>query len=249
MRAAPRRGNGVERLMRLRVSALKRTSYEGTRQAENILQAARRVFARDGAASFSTRRVAREARLGLASVQHVFSTTESLLIAMVESIVNSYDEAYRDRIASLPLNARTKLVGVLDYLLEDVCNEDTRSIFFGLWDYGCHRGLIARLLDQGYAHQRDSLGGFIAAVRTDLSDDDCRMLAATVIVMLDGSMIFTAGDSRVIPRREFLAHLRQAILDMIDRAPAGCGVPAAAPSTQRHRRTARSARLAAPTAR
>jgi len=220
---------------------LKRSSYEGTKQADNILRAARRVFARDGAASFSTRRVAREAKLGLASVQHVFPTTESLLEAMVESIVNGYAAAYRDMVPRMPLNARIRLVGVLDYLLDDVRNPDTRSIFFGLWAFGCHSRLIARLLDQGYAFQRDSLAGFIAAVRTDLSDDDCRMVAATVIVMLDGSMIFTAPDSRVIPRNEFLLHLRQSILDLIDRAKASGVMPAVAPSVQRRRRVPRLA--------
>ncbi|MCC7461123.1 MAG: TetR/AcrR family transcriptional regulator [Gammaproteobacteria bacterium] len=223
-------------VMKSRAPALQSSFHQGTRQAANILRAARQVFARDGAASFSTRRVAREAKLGLASVQHVFPTTESLLIAMVESIVNSYHDAYRDRIAELPLNARTRLAGILDYLLEDVCNEKTRRVFFGLWDYGCHRGLVARLLDQGYARQRDSLAGFIAAVRSDLSDDDCRMLAATIIVMIDGSMIFTAADSRVIPQREFLAHLRQVMLNLIDRALPGCGVAIDPPLTQRRRR-------------
>lgn len=227
--------------MQLRVSVAKRDNYEGARQAENILRAARQVFARDGAALFSTRRVAREAKLGLGSVQHVFPTTEALLTAMVESIVNGYHEAYRDRIARLPLNARIRFEGVLDYLLEDVCSESTRKIFFGLWAFGSHSRLIAKLLDLGYVAQLESIAGFIAAVRADLSDDDCRMLAATVIVMLDGSMIFTAPDSRVIPRREFLAHLKQAILDLVDRAPEGCAGPAAKPSTRSRRHTARVA--------
>jgi AcrR family transcriptional regulator len=228
--------------MRFRVPELKRGSHEGTRQAENILRAARRVFARDGAASFSTRRVAREARLGLASVQHVFPTTESLLVAMVESIVNGYGAAYQDMMVRLPPNARIRLLGVLDFLLEDLCSEDTRSVFFGLWSSGCHSRLIARLLDQGYAFQRDSVAGFNAAVRADLSPHDCRQLSATDIAMLDGSMIFTASGSRVMPRREFLAHLRHSIIDLIDRTPPGCAARAAAPRRQRRRRTPRIAR-------
>ena len=66
--------------------------------------AARKVFISEGPTAFSTRRVAKEATLGLGSVQHVFPTTDSLVTAMFEDIVTSYDVAYQEMVAKLPFN-------------------------------------------------------------------------------------------------------------------------------------------------
>src|SRR3974390_1578201 len=90
--------------MRFKSVVVRRSTYEGTKKAKVILRAAATVFVRDGASAFSARRVAREARLSLGSLQHVFPTAESLLLGMLEDVITSYDEAYQRRLAKLPFD-------------------------------------------------------------------------------------------------------------------------------------------------
>ena len=123
-------------------------------------------------AAFSTRRVAKEAKLGLGSVQHVFPTTDSLLTAMFEDLVTSYDVAYQERMAKLPFNGEARLSAALDYLLNDICNPETRHMFFGFWALSCHNRLVETLMQQAYTHHQNNVATFIGAVRADLTDDD-----------------------------------------------------------------------------
>jgi AcrR family transcriptional regulator len=201
--------------MRFKSIRIPRSTYEGTKQAQNILKAARKVFIRNGAAAFSTRRVAKEAKLGLGSVQHVFPTTDSLLTAMFEDLVTSYDVAYQERMAKLPFNGEARLSAALDYLLNDICNPETRHMFFGFWALSCHNRLVETLMQQAYTHHQNNVATFIGAVRADLTDDECRMLATQVIALIDGSMIFTAPKTKLIPRAEFMRALKSTIWSMI----------------------------------
>ncbi len=178
-------------LMRFRSTRRARSRHEGTRQADTILRAARAVFVRDGATGFSARRVAREAGLSLGSVQHVFPTADSLLVAMFEYVVNAYDERYQEMNHRLPLHARARWRAVVDLLVDDVFDPDTRRLFFGLWSLGCHNRLVGALLKEGYAHHTANLAGFIAGVRPDLDEDQCRATARQVAALIEGWMVYT----------------------------------------------------------
>ncbi|MCC7463175.1 MAG: TetR/AcrR family transcriptional regulator [Gammaproteobacteria bacterium] len=177
--------------MRFRTAKLARSRYEGTKQAEAILRAARAVFVRDGATGFSARRVAREAGLSLGSVQHVFPTADGLLVAMFEHATNSYDTRYLAMSHRLPLNARARWRTVVDVLVDDVFDAETRRFFFGFWALGCHNRLIAALLKEGYAHHTANLAGCIAALRPELDDAQCHAKACQVAALIEGWMVYT----------------------------------------------------------
>jgi AcrR family transcriptional regulator len=149
------------------------------------------VFVRDGATGFSARRVAREAGLSLGSVQHVFPTADSLLVAMFEYVVNSYDERYQEMSSRLPLHARARWQAVVDVLVDDVFDPDTRRFFFGLWSLGCHNRLVGALLKEGYAYHTTNLAGFVAGIRPDLEEKQCRATARQVAALIEGWMLYT----------------------------------------------------------
>jgi AcrR family transcriptional regulator len=197
----------------------RRTPYDGKKQAQNILRAARRVFLRDGPGGFSARRVAKEAKLGVGSVQHVFPTTEALLAGLFEDVVAGYDAAYEQLLAGLPFNPRARFEAIVSYLVDDLADQDTRRLFFGLWALSCHNAHVARLMESAYAYHRDNMAGYIAALRTDLSDDACRLLAIQVIAMIDGGMIFTAPRSRIVAARDFTAALKRSVLALVAGEP------------------------------
>ena len=213
--------------MKFQSVVVRRTEYEGTKQAEAILLAARRVFARDGAAGFSARGVAKEAGLSLGSVQHVFPTVDALLLAMLEHVITRYDEAYQRMLEALPFDPQKRWDATQTYLLEDIFKDDTRRLFFGFWSMSCSHPLAAQLLQEAYAYHRDNLSRFIASTRPDLRQADCDLLAIQVAAMIEGSMIFTAPRSRLVSRRSLIEGLRRSIWTLIHGA--GSGTPAVAP--------------------
>lgn len=176
------------------------------------------LFIREGAAAFSARRVAKEAKLSLGSVQHVFPTTDALLVAMLEYVVTSYDDAYARMSKDLPLSLQARWDAVVDYLLQDICSHDTRRFFLGFWALSCHNRVAGTLLQQAYAYHLKNLGGFIAALRPDLGEAQCHLLATQVAVLIDGSMIFTAPGTKMVSRKALIQTAKQSIRRLIQAA-------------------------------
>lgn len=188
-----------------------RRRYEGTKQAYAILRAARAVFIRDGAAGFSARRVAKEAGLSLGSVQHVFPTVDALLVAMFEYVSASYDERYAEVLLELPLNARARWAAIVDFLVNDIFNQNTRRFFFGFWALSNYNPFVGTLLKEGYIHQIDNLAPFIANIRPDLGDEKCRAIARQVAALIEGWMVFTSADLSPASRNQLRRTLKEGI--------------------------------------
>jgi len=204
--------------MRFKSAGVQRSRYEGTKQADAILRAARALFVREGAGGFSARRVAKEAGLSLGSVQHVFPTTEALLVAMLESVVTSYDQRYQAMIGKLPLNARARWEAVVEFLIKDVFDQDTRRLFFGFWALSSHNRLANAMLKEAYAYHAGTLAAFIAAVRPDLDEARCRATALQVAALIEGWMVFTAAGASVASRERLRQTLREGIEALVSAA-------------------------------
>lgn len=201
--------------MRFRSAKVRRSAYEGTRQADRILRAARAVFVREGAAGFSARRVAKEAQLSLGSVQHVFPTSDALLVAMLEYVITAYDDGYADMVAKLPLNAAARWQAVTDYLVDDIFRPDTRRFFWGFWALGAHNRLAGTLVREAYDHHRRSLAGFVAALRPELDERECLGIAVQVAALIEGAMLYTAHAAKSPEREALRETLRQGIRALV----------------------------------
>ncbi len=239
----------------------RRVPHEGNPRAEHILRAAQHVFLRDGATGFSGRTVAAEAGVSLGSLQHFFPTMDGLLAAMLEFVINEYDEAYERALRALPLNAEARLRAVVEYLITDIWRSDTRKFFFGLWALGCHNDFAEQLVAQMYDYHRHSLAVFIGAARPDLSDEQCVDVAMQVAALIDGSMLYTgARTRRTASKAQISALLADGVMRLLSLtvaprpgnatvAPEGAGatsprdrVRRAGPTTQRTHATRQPAR-------
>jgi AcrR family transcriptional regulator len=175
------------------------------------------VFVRDGAAVFSARRVAKEVGLSLRSVQHYYPTTEKLLAAVVDLVINEFESAYEELYKKLPFNAEARLLGVVDILLAANWQQDTRRVFYGLYTLSCYKKFAAKLMDRMYARHTHQLATWIAAARSNLSEKRCMELAVVVAAMLDGAMIFTgSGEERQISKTGLSQAVRGSVLALLD---------------------------------
>lgn len=195
----------------------KRTEGGPSFNGQRVLVAAKAVFIRDGAATFSARRVAKEVGLSLRSVQHYYPTTEKLLAAVTDLVIQEYESAYEVLYKKLPFNAEARLLGVIDILLASNWEQDTRRVFYGLYALSCYKKFAAKLTDRMHARHTHHLATLIGAARSELTENRCMELAVIIAAMLDGAMIFTRpGEGRLISKSALSLTVRAAILTLLD---------------------------------
>jgi AcrR family transcriptional regulator len=228
----------------------RRSPVEGGRTAL-ILEAAVALFVREGGAGFTARGVAKEAGVSLGSVQYLFPSKDRLLRAMLERVLAQYEAMYARVAAALPFNGEERLLGVVDFLVQDTWRPETRRFFFNFYALSCHDGFTATLLNQTYLHHRRRLAGYIGAARPALSERACFDLALQLSALIDGLMIFTgpgarsggggrSGGRRIGGRGGLAAMVKRTLRDWLDAAQDGpeAGVPAAGRPTRQPARRA-----------
>jgi AcrR family transcriptional regulator len=82
-----------------------------------ILQSAKSVLVRQGAAGFSIRKVAEAAGISLGHVQHYFPTKGALLRAMAESLEHSFHRFFKHELEPVP-NPLDRLVACAEVILD-----------------------------------------------------------------------------------------------------------------------------------
>lgn len=218
--------------MRLKSSAAAGGQSRDRSRRDTLLEAAKTVFLRDGIGGFSSRGVAKQAKVRLSTVQHFFSTKEELLVSMIRYVDGQHVQIYQQRESSLPFTPVERLRAVLDYLLQDLFRADTCRFYFDVWALGIRDEKIGRFLDQAYGQHRDALAVLVGAVRPTLSEERCKDLATHIAAMIEGLMLFIAPHGRRFPRRaEFMERAMQTIWTVVTSAP-----DAEAPARPRGRR-------------
>lgn len=207
--------------MRLQSARPRLPDQEVTKQPARILEAAKIVFLRDGGAKFSARRVAKQARVGLSTVQHFFSTTEELQLAMLEYVERVYyQEVFQEMGAKLPFAGAARLRGVIDYLIDGLFKPATRRFYFGFWSLSCHNDRVERFLTESYSHYRDNLAVLIGAANPALSEERCHDLATHVAALIEGLLIFIVPTGkRFGNRNKIIQSVKQSIWTLISTEP------------------------------
>ncbi len=202
--------------MKFQFLAKPRAQYGESLKSVKILRAAKRVFIREVGGRFSARAVAKEAGVSLGALQHFFPTKRDLLSAMLEYVVNQYEGSYQQIFHELPMNGKARLLGVIDVLIKDVWDPDTRQFFFGFWALACHNAAAAELMADMYAHHIKRLGGFIGAAEPNISERRARELAIQVAAMIEGLMLFSAPRGKKLTSREQMRRVvRKSVLDLL----------------------------------
>jgi AcrR family transcriptional regulator len=202
-------------------SNVDRVSFEGVPGALRILRAAKTVFVREGGTGFSARAVAKEAGVTLGAVQHFFRTSNQLLAAVLEFVVNEFETAYEKTSDKLPFNGEARLLAVIDILLDSNWQPDTRKVFYGIYALSCYNGFAATLVDQMYARHTRILAGLIGGARPRLAERRCFELAILLASTIDGAMVYTGNWRKPLIDRRTLAELvKREFLRNVD-APEG----------------------------
>jgi len=177
--------------LRFQFTSTRRSGREDTPKAQYILRASRRLLIRKGFADFSARSVAKEAKVSLGALQYCFPTLHALLASTLEYVVNNYEAHYVQLEQKIQGSAEARLYALLDYLVDDNWDPETRRIFFGIWALSVHSTFARRMMHEMYAYQIGRVSEFIAAAAAHLSARECRGLATQLMALIEGFCLFS----------------------------------------------------------
>jgi AcrR family transcriptional regulator len=165
--------------------------YEaGKQQISRILSAARTVLIDGGYAQLTLRRVAREARMSLALLQHYFRAKDDLLRALIEHTNRQYTEQCARVYAEARGNAKAKFLACIDYLIEDNRDSSSNTLYFELWALACHDPHANVMLDELFTYYRNYIAGLIRNMSPRLSKHHVDQRAVQIVALLEGLTLF-----------------------------------------------------------
>jgi len=194
---------------------------KGKARIEQILNAARQLFTDGGYSQMTMRQVADQVGISLSNVQHYFPSRESLLRALLESVMNSYDPAV-DEIRKTIASPRARLIAAVRYFLEDVKQAETERLFVEIWSLATREPVAREIFDMMYSHHRQTLAGLIAEANPALPAATVKLRAAIVAMQIEGLMLLLSESK---PQHAELQGIEDecvaAILQIVDAPLAG----------------------------
>lgn len=170
-------------------------SRAGKRQKkiEDINDAAAAIFARDGYAQFSARKVAKELGISLNNLQHYCGSTENLCRQMIKAklglFVEAVDRLVENACAQTPIE---RLAVAIRENSSATFDAETAKFFFQMGALASHDESIKDLMVSQYEH---FLGGFcqlITEINPRLPEHTVRIYAALIATQIDGNFFYQA---------------------------------------------------------
>jgi AcrR family transcriptional regulator len=192
------------------------TTEKGLGRALEILHAARRIFASEGYAGLSMRRVASDVGISLSNVQHYYKSKDILIEAMLQFSMNNF-QAKVDAIAA-NMDGRDRiqrLDSTIQMFLDELSDPVTHGVFFEIWALAERNEFASNLMDKMLARERKAIFKLIQGISAAISDEQAMLRAILIVAQVEGLMLF-----RLHKRRQGgeVAHihtaLRQAVLNL-----------------------------------
>ncbi len=163
-------------------------SSKGARTLAQILEAARRVFLREGHAGLSMRKVADEAGLALGNVNYYFDSKRALLEATLREALADYVETHLrqfDKGRDDPIDL------LLDVLVFYVANgRETYPLFFQMWGYAASDEAARDLIRELYRPIGRFIYYLVRAARPDATDSRVREIVLQLFSLEEGMKLF-----------------------------------------------------------
>lgn len=174
---------------------------KGKARIEEILGVARRLFTEGGYSEMTMRQVADQVGISLSNVQHYFPSRESLLRALLESVMNSYDPALGE-IEEKFTNPRERLVAAARYLLADSKRAETERLFVEIWSLATRDPIAREIFDMMYTYHRETLERLVSAANPALPEHLVKLRAALVAMQIEGLMLLISESKPQHPELE-----------------------------------------------
>jgi AcrR family transcriptional regulator len=157
-----------------------------------IIEASINVFATEGNAGFTQRRIASEAGIRLRTLQHYFSTREELLRATISEMTGRYLERYRTIARDERRTPEARLEGIVDDTFSILTGPGASASAFALecWSLAEHEEFVREETTKVVASFLVIFAGLVADVSPTLTAAECKLRAALLVSHLEGLLVF-----------------------------------------------------------
>lgn len=170
-----------------------------TTRVPQILEVAIKVFASGGGAGFTQTRVASDAGIRLATLQHYFGTRDELLRSTIEEMTNRYIGQYRALAKDKLRSPEERLDAIVDDVFEALTGPGSLGNAFALhcWSLAENETFARDLMAEVIGEFLEVFSGLVAKINPSLPASECTLRGTLILSHLQGLMIFTrrAGDN------------------------------------------------------
>lgn len=167
------------------------TTGKGLERVNEILNAARALFATEGYAGLSMRKVAAQVGMSLSNVQHYYQSKDLLIEAVLLMTMNAF-QAKIDNIASA-MNQQSRLdqlMSTIDMFLEELNDPVTYGMFFEIWALAARNEFASVLMDKMIARERKAIYKLLRGLNPEVSDEETMLRAILIVAQVEGLMLF-----------------------------------------------------------
>lgn len=167
------------------------TTEKGNERVQEILQAARLIFATEGYAGLSMRKLATQVGMSLSNLQHYYQSKDLLIEAMLQYTMNSF-QANIDRIATTmeKFSRLEQLTSTIDMFLEELSDPVTHGVFFEIWALAGRNAFASDLMGKMLARERKTIYKLIQGLSPAISDEQAMLRAILIVAQIEGLMLF-----------------------------------------------------------
>lgn len=185
------------------------TTEKGLERAHDILVAARQIFADEGYAGLSMRRVASEVGMSLSNVQHYYKSKDSLIEALLLYTMNMFQEKIDNIVDSMGNASQIdRFLSTTDMFMEELGDPVTHAVFFEIWALASRDAFASELMDKMLAREKKAIYKLIHGLIPGLSDEQYMQRAVLIIAQVQGLMLFRLTKNS---RRAELTAIREAV--------------------------------------
>ncbi|WP_342959013.1 TetR/AcrR family transcriptional regulator [Paraburkholderia azotifigens] len=172
-----------------------------TTRVPEILEVAIRVFAREGNAGFTQRRVAADAGVRLSTLQHYFGSRESLLQSTIEEMGKRYLQRFRLLANDPQRTPEGRLEALLDETFDALTGSDNVISPFALevWCLAEHQSSVRDLMVQVSGDFQEVFGRVVAEINPALAHSECRLRGALIYSHWQGLIVFMRRSGQNAP--------------------------------------------------
>jgi len=167
------------------------TTEKGVERTREILTAARQLFAQQGYAGLSMRKVAASVGISLSNVQHYYPSKDLLIEAVLLMTMNSFQEKINLIHQNVEQTGRLeRLYSTIDMFLEELSNPVTYGLFFEIWALAARNDFASALMDTMISRERKAIYKLISGLNPDISDAEYQIRASLIVAQIEGLMLF-----------------------------------------------------------
>ncbi|CAM2169481.1 TetR family transcriptional regulator [Paraburkholderia sacchari] len=194
-----------------------------TTRVPAILEVAIKVFATQGNAGFTQRRIASDAGIRLRTLQHYFNTREELLRAAIEEMVKRHIERYMAIAKDNRQSPEARLDALVDetFSVLTVQGAGLSASAFALecWSLAEHEDFARELMARVTGEFQEMFVGLVAKINPTLTAAECALRGAQLVSHLYGLIVFIRRAGDFSPDMDAFRQVTKVIWKALSKAP------------------------------